>query len=114
MTLIENVNWMTDEPSQGGNEFVNEVLIYLKTLVSTAQQILPPQVLKRVLQDVLSHVSEKIVDTLLSDLVKRFNVNAILGIDEDIRLLESFADNLAPIFFEGDANQLKNALAESR
>ncbi|MBA0700550.1 hypothetical protein Goari_022429, partial [Gossypium aridum] len=29
MTLIENVNWMTDEPSQGGNEYVNEVLIYL-------------------------------------------------------------------------------------
>ncbi|MBA0818968.1 hypothetical protein Gohar_021430, partial [Gossypium harknessii] len=65
MTLIENVNWMTDEPSQGGNEYVNEVLIYLETLVSTAQQILPPQVLKRVLQDVLSHISEKIVDTLL-------------------------------------------------
>ncbi|MBA0741499.1 hypothetical protein Gogos_014650, partial [Gossypium gossypioides] len=78
MTLIENVNWMTDEPSQGGNEYVNEVLIYLETLVSTAQQILPPQVLKRVLQDVLSHISEKIVDTLLGDLVKRFNVNAII------------------------------------
>ncbi|KAK8711509.1 hypothetical protein V6N13_146791 [Hibiscus sabdariffa] len=114
MTLIENVNWMTDEPSQGGNEYVNEVLIYLETLVSTAQQILPPQVLKRVLQDVLSHISEKIVDTLLGDLVKRFNVNAIIGIDVDIRLLESFADNLAPLFSEGDANQLKNALAESR
>ncbi|MBA0831949.1 hypothetical protein Goarm_016374, partial [Gossypium armourianum] len=88
MTLIENVNWMTDEPSQGGNEYVNEVLIYLETLVSTAQQILPPQVLKRVLQDVLSHISEKIVDTLLGDLVKRFNVNAIIGLDVDIRLLE--------------------------
>ncbi|MBA0617561.1 hypothetical protein Godav_026997, partial [Gossypium davidsonii] len=114
MTLIENVNWMTDEPSQGGNEYVNEVLIYLETLVSTAQQILPPQVLKRVLQDVLSHISEKIVDTLLGDLVKRFNVNAIIGLDVDIRLLESFADNLAPLFSEVDANQLKNALAESR
>ncbi|KAE8699610.1 Exocyst complex component SEC15B [Hibiscus syriacus] len=114
MTLIENVNWMTDEPSQGGNEYVNEVLIYLETLVSTAQQILPPQVLKRVLQDVLSHISEKIVDTLLGDFVKRFNVNAIIGIDVDIRLLESFADNLAPFFSEGDANQLKNALVELR
>ncbi|EOX95125.1 hypothetical protein QUC31_004870 [Theobroma cacao] len=114
MTLIENVNWMTDEPSQGGNEYVNEVIIYLETLVSTAQQILPPQVLKRVLQDVLSHISEKIVGTLLGDSVKRFNVNAIIGIDVDIRLLESFADNLAPLFSEGDANQLNNALAESR
>ncbi|GMI69444.1 exocyst complex component sec15B [Hibiscus trionum] len=114
MTLIENVNWMTDEASQGGNEYVNEVLIYLETLVSTAQQILPPQVLKRVLQDVLSHISEKIVGALLGDSVKRFNVNAIMGFDVDIRLLESFADNLSPALSVGDANQLKNALAESR
>ncbi|KAG8477640.1 hypothetical protein CXB51_030385 [Gossypium anomalum] len=74
MTLIGNVNWMTDEPSQG----------------------------------------EKIVDTLLRDLVKSFNVNAIIGLDVDIRLLESFADNLAPLFSKRDANQVKNALAESR
>ncbi|KAE8692036.1 Exocyst complex component SEC15B [Hibiscus syriacus] len=53
MTLIESVNWMTDEPLQGGNEYVNGVLIYLETLVSTAQQILQPQVLKRALQEVL-------------------------------------------------------------
>ncbi|KAE8668470.1 Exocyst complex component SEC15B [Hibiscus syriacus] len=114
LTLIENVNWMTDEASQGGNEYVNEVIIYLETLVSSAQQILPTQVLKRVLQDVLSHISEKIVGALLGDSVKRFNVNAIMGIDVDIRLLESFSDNLCPALSEGDANLLKNALAESR
>jgi len=114
MTLIENVNWMADEPTQSGNEYVNEVMIYLETLVSTAQQILPAPVLKRVLQDVLSHISEMIVGALLGDSVKRFNVNAIMGIDVDIRLLESFADNQAALFSEGDANQLKTALAEAR
>lgn len=114
MTLIENVNWMADEPAQNGNEYVNEVIIYLETLVSTAQQILPVQVLKRVLQDVLSHISENIVGVLCGDSVKKFNLNAIIGIDVDIRFLESFADNQAPIFSEGDANQLKKALAESR
>ncbi|KDP28182.1 hypothetical protein JCGZ_13953 [Jatropha curcas] len=114
MTLIENVNWMADEPIQNGNEYVNEVIIYLETLVSTAQQILPAQVLKRVLQDVLSHISETIVGALYGDSVKRFNINAIMGIDVDIRLLESFADNQASLFTEGDANQLKTALAEAR
>ncbi|CBI36878.3 unnamed protein product, partial [Vitis vinifera] len=114
MTLIENVNWMADEPPQSGNEFVNEVIIYLETLVSTAQQILPAKVLKRVLQDVLSHISEKIVGTLLGDSVKRFNVNAVMGIDVDIRLLESFADNQASLLSEADANQLKTALSEGR
>ncbi|KAE8703603.1 Exocyst complex component SEC15B [Hibiscus syriacus] len=74
MTLIENVNWTTDEASQG----------------------------------------EKIVGALLGDSVKRFNANAKMGIDVDIRLLESFADNLSPALSEGDANQLKSALAESR
>ncbi|OAY61846.1 exocyst complex component SEC15B [Manihot esculenta] len=114
MTLIENVNWMADEPVQSGNEYVNEVIIYLETLVSTAQQILPVNVLKRVLQEVLSHISETIVGALFGDSVKRFNINAIMGIDVDIRLLESFADNLASLFSEGDVNQLKTALAESR
>lgn len=114
MSLIENVNWMADEPLQNGNEYVNEVIIYLETLVSTAQQILPAQVLRRVLQDVLSHISETIVGALYGDSVKRFNINAIMGVDVDIRLLESFADNLAPLFTDGDANQLKTALAESR
>jgi hypothetical protein len=114
MTLIENVNWMADEPAQNGNEYVNEVIIYLETLVSTAQQILPAQVLKRVLQDVISHISENIVGVLSGDSVKKFNINAIIGIDVDIRFLESFADTQASIFSEGDANQLKKALAESR
>ncbi|KAA8543082.1 hypothetical protein F0562_021423 [Nyssa sinensis] len=114
MMLIENVNWMADEPPQSGNEYVNEVIIYLETLVSTAQQILPVQVLKRVLQDVLTHISEMIVGALLGESVKRFNVNAIMGIDVDIRLLESFADNQAPLLSDVDANQLKAALAEAR
>ncbi|XP_057508851.1 exocyst complex component SEC15B-like [Actinidia eriantha] len=114
MTLVENVNWMADEHVQSGNEYANEVIIYLETLVSTAMQILPVQVLKRVLQEVLSHISEMIMGALLGESVKRFNVNAIMGIDVDVRLLESFAENQAPLLSETDANQLKTALAEAR
>ncbi|KAI5680468.1 hypothetical protein M9H77_01695 [Catharanthus roseus] len=114
LTLIENVNWMPDEPPQGGNEYVNEVIIFLETLVSTAQQILPVQVLKRVLQDVLSHISEMIIGALLGESVKRFNINAIMGLDVDVQMLESFAENQASLFTEEDANQLKSALVESR
>lgn len=114
MTLIENVNWMADEPPQNENEYVNEVIIFLETLLSTAQQILPIQVLKRVLQDVLSHISELIVGALLGESVKKFSFNAIMGIDVDIKLLESFAENQAPLLSEPDANQLKTALVESR
>lgn len=114
MQLMDNVNWMTDEPPTNGNEYVNEVIIYLETLVSTAQQILPAQVLKRVLQDVLSHISETIVGVLHGDSVKRFNVNAIMGIEADVRLLEAFADSQSHIISEADVQQLKLALAESR
>lgn len=114
MTLMENVNWMAEETLPNGNEYVNEVIIYLETLVSTAQQILPPKVLKRVIQDVLSHISEKIVGALFGDSVKRFSVSAIMSIDVDIQVLESFADNQAPLLSAEDANQLKTALAESR
>ncbi|XP_065860443.1 exocyst complex component SEC15B [Euphorbia lathyris] len=114
MTLIENVNWMADETIQSGNEYVNEVIIYLETLVSTAQQILPAHVLRRVIQDVLTHISETIVGVLFGDTVKRFNVNAVMAIDIDIRLLESFADYQSSLFSEGDTNQLREALAEVR
>ncbi|KAK7284637.1 hypothetical protein RJT34_19387 [Clitoria ternatea] len=114
MTLIENVNWMIDDPPLSGNEYVNEVIIYLEILVSTAQQILPAPVLKRVLQEVFAHISEKIVGALVSDSVKRFNVHAITGIDVDIRLLESFAENQGPLFSDGDVDVLKTSLAESR
>ncbi|XP_043722354.1 exocyst complex component SEC15B-like [Telopea speciosissima] len=114
MMLTENVNWMADEAPQNGNEYVNEVIIYLETLVSTAQQILPVEVLKRVLQDVLSHISETIIGILVGDSVKRFNINAIMGIDVDIRMLESFTENQAQLFSEEDGNQLKSALAEAR
>ncbi|KAL0453032.1 UNVERIFIED_CONTAM: Exocyst complex component SEC15B [Sesamum latifolium] len=114
LSLIENVNWMADDPPQGGNEYANEVIIFLETLVSTAQQVLPVQVLKRVLQDVLAHISEMIVGALLGESVKRFNINAIMGLDVDVRLLESFAENQAPLLSEAEANQLKSGLAESR
>ncbi|XP_042474939.1 exocyst complex component SEC15B-like [Macadamia integrifolia] len=114
MMLTENVNWMVDEAPQNGNEYVNEVILYLETLVSTAQQILPVQVLKRVLEDVLSHISGTIVGVLAGDSVKRFNINAIMGIDVDVRMLESFTENLSDLFTDEDANQLKSALAEAR
>ncbi|EYU42226.1 hypothetical protein ABFS82_O001300 [Erythranthe guttata] len=114
LTLIENVNWMADEPPQGGNEYSNEVIIFLETLVSTAQQVLPVQVLKRVLQEVLAHISEMIVGALLAESVKRFNVNSIMGFDVDVRLLEAFAESQSPLLSEADANQLKTGLLESR
>ncbi|KAJ4849292.1 Exocyst complex component S15B [Turnera subulata] len=114
MSLIENVNWMAEDSTPTGNEYVNEVIIYLETLVSTAQQILPTNVLRRVLQDVLVHISVMIVGALYGESVKRFSVNAIMGIDVDVKLLESFADNQASLFSEGEANQLKTALAEAR
>ncbi|KAK1316094.1 putative exocyst complex component 6 [Acorus calamus] len=111
MLLTENVNWMGDDPPQYGNEYANEVIIYLETLVSTAQQILPVQVLNRVLLGILAHISENIVG---------FNANAVTGFDTDIRLFESFADNQAHLFVEDDgdmevvAGQLRGALAEAR
>ncbi|XXG84269.1 hypothetical protein AAC387_Pa10g1818 [Persea americana] len=116
MLLTENVNWMADEAPPNGNEYANEVIIYLETLISTAQQILPAQVLIRVLRGVLSHISEKIVGVFLADSVKRFNGNAVGGFDVDISLFESFADNQAHLFAEAetDSCQLKQSLAEAR
>ncbi|EFH51180.1 hypothetical protein ARALYDRAFT_490336 [Arabidopsis lyrata subsp. lyrata] len=114
MTLLENVNWTSDDIPQGGNEYMNEVLMYLETLVSTAQQILPPKVLKRVLRDVIAHISEKIVGTLCGDLVKRLSMAAIKGLDVDIQLLDSFTENLTPFLTDKEAREMKKAFIEIR
>ncbi|XP_077228823.1 exocyst complex component sec15B [Tasmannia lanceolata] len=116
MLLTENVNWMADEAPPNGNEYVNEVIIYLEILVSTAQQILPVPVLKRVLHVVLYHISDKIVGVFHGDSVKRFNANAVMGFDCDLRLLESFADNQSNLLLESDSDttQLKVALVKAR
>ncbi|CAL9233286.1 unnamed protein product [Arabidopsis halleri] len=114
MTLLENVNWTSDDIPQGGNEYMNEVLMYLETLVSTAQQILPAKVLKRVLRDVIAHISEKIVGTLCGDLVKRLSMAAIKGLDVDIQLLDSFTENLTPFLTDKEAREMKKAFIEIR
>lgn len=117
MLLTDNINWAADEFPPNGNEYVNELIIYLETLVSTARQILPSQVLDNVIRGVLKHISDCIVATFLSDNVKRFNTNAVLGIEVDLKLLESFADTQ---FHDSGLDELegatdpKKSLAEAR
>ncbi|KAL8460080.1 hypothetical protein ACS0TY_031842 [Phlomoides rotata] len=127
MKLTENVNWTSDEATQLGNEYINEVVIYLDTVLSTAQQILPLDALYKVGSGALEHISNSIVGAFLSDSVKRFSVNAIMTINSDLKALESFADErfhstgLHEIYKDGsfracliEARQLINLLSSSQ
>ncbi|ERN02152.1 exocyst complex component SEC15B [Amborella trichopoda] len=107
IAMMETVNWVADEPPKGGNQYANEAIIYLETLVSTAGQVLPPEMLSRALKGALSHISEGIVAFLGSDAVRRFNGNAVAGLDADLRLLEGFAEGQG-------SEELKQGLAEAR
>lgn len=127
MALTENVNWTCEEATQPGNDYINEVVIYLDTLLSTAQQILPLDALYKVGTGTFEHISNSIVAAFLSDSVKRFNANAVMGINNDLKTLESFADErfhstgLNEIYKEGgfrgcliEARQLINLLLSSQ
>ncbi|KAG2540133.1 hypothetical protein PVAP13_9NG534400 [Panicum virgatum] len=92
MVLLENVSWIAEEAPDDANDYMNEVLIYLETLVSTAQSILPLEALYKVVSGAISHISDSIMTTLRNDGVKRFTVNAVLGLDIDLKMLEAFAD----------------------
>lgn len=92
MVLLDNVNWIVEEAPDNANDYMNEVLIYLETLVSTAQEILPLEALYKVVSGAMSHISDSIMTTLLNDGVERFTVNAVLGIDIDLNVFEAFAD----------------------
>ncbi|XP_006649446.1 exocyst complex component SEC15A-like isoform X1 [Oryza brachyantha] len=93
MVLLDDVNWIVEEAPDNPNDYMNEVLIYLETLVSTAQAILPLEALYKVVSGAVSHISDSIMTTLLNDGVKRFTVNAVMGIDIDLKLLEAFVDD---------------------
>ncbi|KAH6799616.1 hypothetical protein C2S51_036100 [Perilla frutescens var. frutescens] len=127
MRLTENVNWTSDEATGLGNEYINEVVIYLDTVMSTAQQILPLDALYKVGSGALDHISNSIVGAFLGDSVKRFSVNAVMSINMDLKALESFADErfhstgLHEIYRDGsfrscliEARQLINLLLSSQ
>ncbi|XP_057971447.1 exocyst complex component SEC15A [Malania oleifera] len=127
MALAENVNWTSDEIPVNGNEYVNEVVIYLDTIICTAQQILPSDALYKLGSGAFEHISNTIIAAFLSDGVKRFNVNAVMGINNDLKIIESFADErfhstgLTEIYPEGsfrgclmEARQLVNLLLSTQ
>ncbi|GAV69469.1 Sec15 domain-containing protein [Cephalotus follicularis] len=126
MELTGNINWTSEDMAPSGNEYMNEVVIYLDTLMSTAQQILPLDALYKVGIGALEHISNSIVAAFLSDSVKRFNANAVLALNIDLKTLENFADErfhstgLSEEYKEGsfrscliEARQLINLLSSS-
>ncbi|EMS46041.1 putative exocyst complex component 6 [Triticum urartu] len=92
MVLLDDVNWIVEETPDNANDYMNEVLIYLETLVSTASEILPLEALYKVVSGAVGHISDSIMTTLLSDGVKRLTMSAVLGLDMDLKMLEAFAD----------------------
>lgn len=127
MHLTENVNWTSEDTTGLGNEYTNEVVIYLDTVMSTAQQILPLDALYKVGSGALDHISNSIVGTFLSDSIKRFSVNAVMSLNMDLKALESFAGErfhstgLHEIYRDGsfqscliEARQLINLLLSSQ
>ncbi|CAN1748929.1 Exocyst complex component SEC15A [Linum perenne] len=92
MSLTDNVNWIAEEAPQGGNDYISEVIIYLDTLLSTAQQILPIDALYKVGCGAMEHISNSIVSAFLSDVVKRFSANAVASLNYDLKMVENFAE----------------------
>lgn len=127
LSLMENVNWIIDDVAQHKSEYMNEVVMYLDTIISTAQQILPIDVMYKIGNGALEHVNNSFMETLLSDSLKRFTANTVMGINNDIKTLEQFADEkfhntgLSEIYKEGsfrgcllEIRQLVNLLLSSQ
>ncbi|KVH91384.1 exocyst complex component SEC15A [Cynara cardunculus var. scolymus] len=127
LALTENVNWIIDDVAQHKSDYMNEVVIYLDTILSTAQQILPLDVMYKIGSGALEHINNSFMNTLLSDGLKRFTANAVMGINNDVKTVEQFADDkfhstgLSEIYKEGsfrgcllELRQLINLLLSSQ
>ncbi|RDX70696.1 Exocyst complex component SEC15A, partial [Mucuna pruriens] len=117
MTLIGGVNWTPEETNENGHDYIHEVIIYLDSIMSPAQQILPLDAVYRVGSGAFERVSTDIVAAFSSDSVKRFNANAVINIEYDLQFIENFAEErfysagLGEIYSDGS---FKNCLVEAR
>lgn len=127
LVLTENIKWTSEDVSEHANDYMNEVIIYLGAVLSTAQQILPLDALYEVVSGALEHISNSIMAAFLSDNVKRFSLNAIMGVNNDLKALESFVEDrfhsigLSELYKEGsfrgcliEVCQLVNLLSSSQ
>ncbi|CAL4941804.1 unnamed protein product [Urochloa decumbens] len=117
MLQLTSINWTVEEAPEHANDYMNEVIIYLHDVVSSGQQIVPMDALYKVVTGALSHIADSIITILLSDRVKRFNANAVAGIDIDLKMLEGFADNTYHSTGLSDLRKetsFKDCLAETR
>ncbi|XP_027365925.1 exocyst complex component SEC15A-like [Abrus precatorius] len=117
MTLTESINWTPEETNENGNDYAHEVIIYLDSIMSPAQQILPLDAVYKVGSGAFEHISNSLVAAFSSDSVKRFNANAVVNIDYDLQIIENFAEErfysagLGEIYNEGS---FKNCMVEAR
>lgn len=117
MVHINNINWIADEAPENGNDYISEVVRFLDMLLSSAQQTLPLEALFKLIAGALEHVSDSVVLAFLNENVKRFTQSAVIGIDLDLKKLETFADesfhDTGLSNLKKDRN-LKDCLIESR
>lgn len=127
MTLTESISWTSEETNEKGNDYIHEVIIYLDSILSPAQQILPLDAMYKVGSGIFEHISNTIVAAFASDSVKRFNASAVINIEYDLQIIENFAEErfysagLGEIYNEGsfkscfiEARQLINLLLSSQ
>ncbi|KAK1428921.1 hypothetical protein QVD17_17761 [Tagetes erecta] len=127
LSLMENVNWIIDDVAQHKGDYMNTVVIYIDSVLSIAQKILPLDVIYKIGNGALEYINNSFMDTLLSDNVKRFTANAVMGINNDLKILEQFVDEkfhstgLSEVYREGsfrgcllEVRQLINLLLSSQ
>jgi hypothetical protein len=121
--MVVSINWSPDEELGVVNDYdflttlPIDGYIYLQTIAQTSQNILSPTAFCKVISGVLEHVSRRIVESFLSEDMKRFNVFAGMGIDANLRKLEDFADENYQSSVQDrvpEAQPLKSFLAKAR
>lgn len=117
MGQAAQIPWNPTEPPGLVNEYLTDLCIYLETMMETARQLLPLEAFYKVSAGMMRHISDVLVQLLVGDVVKRFNLFAIQGLDNDLRVIEGFADQedeKSGTKDNPDMPPLKTHVAESR
>lgn len=93
VAVTDQISWMPSEPSNGNN-YVEEVHLFMETILETAKQLLPLHAFEKLASGMLSHVSSRLVGWLSVDpSVRRYNAHAVQGLSHDVHVLEGFAED---------------------
>jgi len=93
---LSGYNWMPDKPSSEPSSYIQDIISWLETIISTTLVNLPESIKSFVYFDVFNHLSSSLQKYLTQQTngTQKMNIYFVETIDKDVSSIESFIESL--------------------